>query len=113
MFESREAMLANLPFPAPEGSANYGMLFGHKFALDAYRASTINWCVLTPPSSIEGYTRTGKVILDRTGKYRTSTTALVKDANGASRINLADLAVAVVDEVKLRRFAKRRFTVGY
>jgi putative NADH-flavin reductase len=49
----------------------------------------------------------------RTGKYRTSTTALVTDAEGHSALNVADLAVAAVDEAERPRFIGQRFTVGY
>jgi putative NADH-flavin reductase len=38
---------------------------------------------------------------------------LITDAQGASRISAADLAVAVVDEVEQPRHPRRRFTVGY
>jgi putative NADH-flavin reductase len=108
--ETREAMLANLPFPAEPGSPMYGMLFGHLEALHNYRASDIKWTVITPPNEIIGY-RGGTD--QRTGKYRTGTDALVTDAAGRSSITVSDLAVATVDEVENGRFIRQRFTVGY
>lgn len=113
MYETREAMLAHLPFPAAPGSAAYGMFFGHLVALQTYRASNIRWTVLTPPMDIDGWSRDGKLVLKRTGKYRTSTSALVQDASGRNVVNIADLAVAAVDEAEQHRFVGQRFTIGY
>lgn len=110
MYGDKAAMQAKLPFPAPEGSPMYGMLFGHLEALDAYRASDIEWTVVTPPLDIVGY-RAGED--RRTGQYRTATEALVTDAQGRSSITLSDLAVATIDEVENARFVRQRFTVGY
>jgi putative NADH-flavin reductase len=113
MYETKEAMLAHLPFPAQPGSAAYGMFFGHLVALQTYRASNIRWTVLTPPMVIDGWSRDGKLVLKRTGKYRTSTTGLVLDASGRNVVNIADLAVAAVDEAEHPRFVRQRFTIGY
>jgi putative NADH-flavin reductase len=113
MYETPEAMRAHLPFPAEPGSAAYAMFFGHMVALQTYRASHIRWTVLTPPSNIDGWTRDGKLTLRRTGRYRTSTSSLVEDANGHSVANIADLAVAAVDEAEHPRFIGQRFTIGY
>jgi uncharacterized protein len=113
MYETKEAMMAHLPFPAEPGTAMYGMLFGHLVALQTYRASTIRWTVLTPPADIDGLSRNTTPVLKRTGKYRTSTTELLLDADGKSVVNIADLAVAAVDEAEQQRFVGKRFTIGY
>lgn len=113
IYETKEAMLAHLPFPAKPGSPAYGMLFGHLVALQTYRASNIRWTVLTPPSDIDGWSMGAKPVLKRTGHYRTSTSGLVEDAYGKSVANIADLAVAAVDEVEQQRFVGKRFTIGY
>jgi uncharacterized protein len=115
MYENKEDMLAHLPFPAPAGSPMYGMFLGHLVALEAYRASNIDWCVLTPPFNIEGMSMApgGKLTPKRTGKYRTSTTSVVLDTDGKSHANVADLAVAAVDEVTQKKFVRQRFTIGY
>jgi uncharacterized protein len=110
--ETREAMKASAPFPIPEGSRMYAMFYGHLDALNAYRASNIDWSVLTPPTVIDGWTAGGKLTPARTGKYRTSTTGLVTDAGGKSIVNVADLAVAAVDEATQRKFVRQRFTIG-
>jgi uncharacterized protein len=113
MYDTKEAMQAHLPFPAQPGSPAYAMFFGHLEALQTYRASSIRWTVLTPPMDIQGWTRGAAPTLNRTGKYRTSTTGLVQDASGKSELNIADLAVAAVDEAHKHRFVGKRFTVGY
>ncbi len=111
MYETREAMLAHMHLPA--GSPMYGIIFGHLLALQTYRASHIRWTVLTPPQNIQGWKMHAPPQPHRTGKYRVSTTELVRDANGQSVINIADLAVATVDEAEHPRFIGKRFTVGY
>jgi len=53
---TKEAMLQNLPFPVEKGSWRYVTFFGHLVALETYRASDIDWTVLTPPYMIRGWT---------------------------------------------------------
>lgn len=113
MYESRAAMLAHVPIAAPPGSPMYGMFVGHLVALQIYRASRIRWTVLTPPLDIQGWSNAAPPEPKRTGTYRVSTTALVRDARGQSAINIADLAVAAVDEAEHPHFIGQRFTVGY
>lgn len=111
MYETREAMLAHMHIPA--GSPMYGIVFGHLIALQTFRASHIRWTVLTPPMDIQGWKMGAPPQPHRTGKYRVSTTELVSDSSGHSAINVADLAVAAVDEAEHPRFIGKRFTVGY
>jgi putative NADH-flavin reductase len=114
MFGDAEAMKEHLPFPAPEGTYMHGMLFGHLLALDAYRASSIPWTVVTPPLEIVGWGPKGLTDGDTTmDSYRTSTTEVIKDAEGHSRIYVRDLAKAAVDEIENAKFVGQRFTVGY
>ena len=114
MAGTREAMEASMPPFAKPGTPVYTMMFGHLEALQTYQASKIRWSVLTPPMDIAGMGMGDKpIVLNRTGKYRTSTTAAVKDANGKSSVNIADLAVAAVDEAEKHQFLGQRFTVGY
>ena len=113
MYEKRADMLAHLPAPAAPGSPLYGMFVGHLVALQTYRASHIRWTVLTPPLQIQGWSASAPPVPKRSGHYRTSTTALVRDAQGQSAINIADLAVAAVDEAEHPRHIGQRFTVGY
>lgn len=113
MHGDKEAMLANLPMPAKEGSRMYGIFFGHRVALDIYEASDIEWTVVVPPLDILGWSPWRISSKKRTGNYRSSTTELVRNASGESEIYVADLAVAVIDELENRKFGRQRFTVGY
>ncbi|MCZ0951537.1 MAG: NAD(P)H-binding protein [Rhodospirillaceae bacterium] len=113
MLPTVEEMLANAPFPVSEGTPIYAMLIGHKVALDTYRASDIDWTVLTPPFNIMGWTPDGISDPQQRGEYRTSITEFVTDADGNSVIYVADLAAAAVDEVENRTFVRQRFTIGY
>jgi len=110
-YQTQEAILANVHLP-PD-SPMYGIILGHLVALQTYRASHIRWTVLTPPSHILGWSLGQPPQPHRTGKYRVSTTDLVADAQGQSAIDVADLAVAAVDEAEHPRFVGQRFTVGY
>ncbi len=110
MFDTKEDMLKHMPFPAQEGTDRYARVFGHAEALKTYRASNIKWTVLNPAENIVGMRGEGD---KRTGKYRTSTTELIRNAKGESIITLSDLAVATVDEIDHGRFIRQRFTIGY
>jgi putative NADH-flavin reductase len=113
LYKTVAEMEANLPPNIKAGTPFYTMVFGHLDALQTYQASKIRWSVLTPPQSIEGYAMGKPPELKRTGKYRTSTDGPVMDAGGKNVINMADLAVAAVDEAESGRFIGKRFTVGY
>jgi uncharacterized protein len=65
----------------------------------------VAWTVLSPAAMIEPGTRTGR--------YRTGADRLVADASGASRISIADYAVAMVDEIERPRHLGQRFTAAY
>ncbi len=113
MFPTVEEMIANAPFPVPEGTEIYAMLVGHKVALDTYIASDIDWTVLTPPLNIMGWTPGGISDTQQRGEYRVSTTELLMDDEGNSSIYVADLATAAIDEVENRAHVRQRFTIGY
>ncbi|WP_446664784.1 NAD(P)-dependent oxidoreductase [Flexivirga sp. B27] len=51
-----------------------------------------DWVYLSPPAVLEPGTRSGR--------YRRGTDTLLTDADGASRISAADLAIAVLDELE-------------
>jgi putative NADH-flavin reductase len=82
---------------------------GFREALEHLRTdapAALEWTVVSPPSQI---------LIDaaRTGTYRTSADTLIRDTAGLSSISVADLAVAVVDEVESSRHPRTRFAVGY
>jgi len=111
LYGTKEAMVAHTPFPL--GSEPYAMVLGHLVALQTYRASNIRWTVLTPPLMIEGHSVNAPPVSNPAGKYRTSTTGFVTDANGENRVDIGDLAAAAVDEAEHPRFIGKRFTIGY
>ncbi len=65
----------------------------------------LDWTFLSPAIMLHPGTRTGA--------YRTGTDQPVFDANGKCEISVEDLAVAIVDELEHKKFAGKRFTVGY
>jgi uncharacterized protein len=77
----------------------------HKSALDIYRHAPVDWTFLSPPEWIEPG--------PRSGHYRVGLEDLVIDANGKSRISIADFAVALLDEVYHPAHIRQRFTVAY
>ena len=60
------------------------------------------WAYLSPPANLEPGVRSGE--------YRRGTTMLLTDADGRSRIDVEDLAVAALDEIESPG-ADRHFTV--
>lgn len=61
------------------------------------------WTYVSPPALLEPG--------ERTGRYRRGTTTLLTDADGTSRIDAEDFAVAVLDELE-RPGTDRHFTVA-
>ena len=64
-----------------------------------------DWTYLSPPARLFAG--------ERTGAYRLGSDELVVDADGDSSISIADLAVALFDEIDRPRHRRRRFTVAY
>lgn len=67
--------------------------------------SGLDWTFVSPPFEL--------VPGERTGKYRVGGDTPVFDEAGASRISVADLAVAILDEAERPTHRGQRFTVGY
>ena len=74
-------------------------------ALEAYRASDLDWTFISPAGVIAPG--------DRTGKFRLGGDQLLTDANGESRISVDDYAIALVDELEHPKSIRRRMTVAY
>lgn len=66
----------------------------------------VNWTYLAPPFH---YNFDGPA----TGRYRTGTDYVIVDKKGISEISYADLALALVDEIKNKQFEKQMFTATY
>jgi putative NADH-flavin reductase len=65
----------------------------------------LDWTFVSPAMHLEPG--------ERTGKFRLGGEEPVFDAQGESRITVADLAVAIVDELEKPQHRRGRFTAGY
>jgi len=72
---------------------------------DIKQENELDWTFLSPAIEL----RPG----EHTGKFRLGTDNPVMDAEGKSGITVADMAVAIIDEIENGQFIRRRFTVGY
>ena len=74
-------------------------------ALTALRANTaLDWTFLSPPALLAPG--------ERTGKYRVGGEQLLMAGDAPAGISVADLAVAIVDEIETPRHVRARFTVA-
>lgn len=80
---------------------------GQAKALDVFRASgtDVDWTYVSPAALIEDG--------ERTGRYRVGGDQLLTDANGQSRISVADYAAALLDRAEKNDAPNRRITVAY
>lgn len=80
---------------------------GQGKALDVFRASKapLEWTYISPAAVIEPG--------ERTGKYRVGGEQLLVDAEGHSRISIADYAVALLDRIEKHDAVNTRITVAY
>ncbi|WP_077032729.1 NAD(P)-dependent oxidoreductase [Pelomonas sp. KK5] len=67
--------------------------------------TSLDWTFLSPAVHLEPG--------ERTGRYRVELDTPVMDANGPAHVSVADLAVAIADEIEKPQHIRRRFTVGY
>jgi hypothetical protein len=76
-------------------------------ALDVFRASkaAVEWTYISPAALIEDGARSGV--------YRVGGEQLLFDANGTSRITVADYAVALLDRIEKHDALNQRITVAY
>lgn len=75
-------------------------------ALTELQAETgLDWTFLSPPALLAPG--------ERTGRYRTGGDDLPMDGDQPAGISVADLAVAIVDEIETPRHVQRRFTAAY
>lgn len=75
-------------------------------ALKLIQAETsLDWTFVSPAIHLEPG--------ERRGSYRTALDTPVVDTDGQVKISVADLAVAIVDELERPQHLRRRFTVGY
>jgi len=88
-----------------EDHPNLPMFEGHQIALDAFRASTIDWTIATPPNGLR--------LEGRTGRVRWGGDELLRDPDGApSQISREDFAYAIFEEIEEPRYRRTRFNVA-
>ena len=65
----------------------------------------LDWTLLSPAAMIAPG--------ERTGQFRIGGDQLMSDANGDSKISVADYAVAMIDELERPAHSRQRFSVAY
>ncbi|CAD5107249.1 NAD(P)-dependent oxidoreductase [Zestomonas carbonaria] len=65
----------------------------------------LDWTFISPPALLQPG--------ERTGKFRIGGDQLLMNGDAPANISVADLAVAIVDELENPQHLRRRFTVGY
>jgi len=79
---------------------------GARQALDELRREdALEWTFVSPAIILQPG--------ERTGKYRLGTDEPVFDDKGESKISVADLAVAILDEAEKGQHIRKRFTAAY
>ena len=69
--------------------------------------TTLEWTFISPPVFLAPGERRGR------GGFRIGADEVLMDGNKPAGISVADLAVAIVDEIETPRHVRGRFTVGY
>ena len=70
--------------------------------------TTLDWTQLSPPVAFHPGSPS-----ERTGKYRVGSDTPLNTGDGPGTISVADLALAVVDELETPKHVGRRFTVAW
>lgn len=79
---------------------------GARTALTLLRQTTdLDWTLISPPAFLEPGARTGQ--------FRLGGDQLLMNGDAPARISVADLAVAIVDEIETPKHLRARFTAGY
>ncbi|KJV25695.1 3-beta hydroxysteroid dehydrogenase [Aquitalea magnusonii] len=71
---------------------------------DLQQETVLDWVFLSPPALLAPG--------ERSGQYRLGGDALLMDGEAPAGISVADLAVAIADEVETPRHSRQRFTVA-
>ncbi|HEY5622874.1 MAG TPA: NAD(P)H-binding protein [Gammaproteobacteria bacterium] len=89
------------------GHPRHGIYHGHIAAIGHYRASDVEWTVISPPP--------GPALQpgERTGIFRVGEDEVMLGANGEASISQEDLAVLFINEVEVPRAIGKRITIGY
>ncbi|WP_421826292.1 NAD(P)-dependent oxidoreductase [Larkinella sp.] len=82
-----------------------GALAARDYLNTLKKVEDLDWTFISPAILLEPG--------ERTGQFRLGTNQPVFDEQGASRISVEDLAVALLDELDEPAHVRQRFTVGY
>ena len=122
LYVGDEQLFHKLPLPirlfVRKGTKAYAIMRGHHIALESYRqVDDIKWTVATPAPGTTP-TKRGK----RTGQFRLGADNVLVERSGFSlspslgrfgKLSVADLAVAIFNEVEQAQFINKRFTAAY
>ncbi len=78
---------------------------GARQALNLIRELDLDWTFISPPALLEPG--------ERTGRFRVGGDQLLMSGDHPARISVADLAVAIIDELEQPQHIRQRFTIGY
>ena len=79
---------------------------GARQALNLIREeSTLEWSFVSPPALLQPG--------ERSGRFRVGGDQLLMNGEAPAGISVADLAVAIIDELEQPQHIRQRFTVGY
>ena len=76
---------------------------------DLQARDDLNWSFISPPARLGAEAGFSE---ERTGKYRLGQDALLLDGDAPAGISVADLAVAIADDVEQKAHLRQRFTVA-
>ena len=102
LFVAPGVQLVDTPqFPA---EWKQGALAAREALNQIHTESTLDWTFLSPPILLQPG--------ERTGQYRLGSEAPLMNGDQPGAISVADLAVAIVDELETPRHVQQRFTVA-
>ena len=76
---------------------------------DLQARDDLNWSLISPPARLGAEAGFSE---ERTGKYRLGQADLLMDGDAPAGISVADLAVAIADDVEQKAHLRQRFTVA-
>ena len=76
---------------------------------DLQARDDLNWSLISPPARLGAEAGFSE---ERTGKYRLGQDDLLLDGDAPAGISVADLAVAIADDVEQKAHLRQRFTVA-
>ena len=76
---------------------------------DLQARDDLNWSLISPPARLGAEAGFSE---ERTGKYRLGQDDLLMDGNAPAGISVADLAIAIADDVEQKAHLRQRFTVA-